>query len=340
MDVAHPPAECPIPLQEALTSYCFNALDSKERQKVGLHLLECDSCWREVQRLEACVRVLRHDPQLKPLSIDAETVAVLGMSARLDQPLGGHSGFATFTASVYGLLHGASVWTELSYSYNRFAILTWVLSLVACASVATSIVIALHIDARQALKQRTNGLAWSAGVMFAGLGILTSVQWWLLPHTPTVQATFETRSAAGGFLKNELLYFVPLLLFLLPTFHAIVRLQGELRAGRIRPTRDLLTGSPESLAPRGVWFVPLWLLVAVLLLAVVIGDRGVNNLLDHLTRGPYSDLFTAALYVRVFLWYLLAVGAMLWYQRALSELKRETLIATRLFQGHPARTPP
>jgi hypothetical protein len=173
----------------------------------------------------------------------------------------------------------------------------------------------------------------SPGVLlFGSLAILTVACWILLPQVPTIDANFKTRSAAAGFLKNELFYMVPLMVFVLPTFRAIVVIQQQLRLGRFHSVLDLLAGKANGVPPRGIWLVPHWFLVAVLLIAVTIGYFGTNNLLDNLREGPHSNLFTAALYVRVSLWYVAAVAGFLWYQKAIDELRREAVAAKRLVE--------
>lgn len=317
-------------INEALTSYCFGDLDASGREQVSFHLLECDICWEEFQRLDECVRALRHDPHLNLGAPTLEMFSVLGMSGRLDQPFAGHTSFVLVVAGLYGLLHVASVWTELGYSYGQFGALAWVLSPLVFLWTAGTLASALHLDAKQAFKGTPSGLGWSSAISLVGVATLVIVSWILLPASPTIQASFQTRSAAGGFLKNELLYFVPLLVFVLPTFHAVVQLQRELRAGRTKPMLDFLAGRPEGISPRGVWFVPSWLLIAVLLVAVFVGYTGIHKMLDHLTPGPYANLFTTALHVRVVLWYVVALVCLAWYQRSLQELKREAVAAGRL----------
>jgi hypothetical protein len=56
----------------------------------------------------------------------------------------------------------------------------------------------------------------------------------------------------------------------------------------------------------------------------------VNNLLDNLRVGPYSHVFSTALYMRVFLWFGIALACLSWYRRALQELKREAIAASKL----------
>lgn len=316
-------------INEALTSYCFGDLNASDRERVSMHLRQCEVCWEEFQRLDGCVRVLRHDPNLALGAPTGEMLSVLGMSGRLDLAFGGHRGFVLLIASLYASLYVASVWTELGYSYDRFGMLAWILSPVVLLGAGGAIVGALAVGVSRARTSRS-GLGWAVTTALAVLALMTVVVAWLLPSTATIQASFQTRSASGGYVKNVLLYFAPLLLFILPTFHTVVSLQRELRAGRHRFVGELLTNSPYGIAPRGAWFVPPWLLIAVLVAAVFIGYQGTNHMLDNLSPGPYANLFTTALHVRVVLWYVVALLCLAWYQRSLQELKREAVAAGRL----------
>ena len=315
---------------EALTAYAFDDLEVSEREHVALHLVECDACWRELVRLEQCIGALRHDPRLRPISRTPEMFAMLGLAGQLEQRFGGHGRFVALTASLYGLLYVASVWTELAYSYDRFGRLAWLLSPLVLLWAGGALLLALAVDASVTTNRRFPGVAWSVVAALASLGALLGFLSYALPGVPTIDATFQTRSAAGGYLKNALYYFLPLLIFILPTFHAVLGFQRELRAGRHHAMLDFLSGSPTGVAPRGVWFVPMWLLAVILMVAVPIGYQGTSNMLDNLKLGPYADLFSAALYVRVALWFVIAVVCMAWYQRRLDDLKREALLVSRL----------
>ena len=282
-----------------------------------------------MQKLEACVGALQHSPAIRPIPPTPEVFSVLGLSGRLDSAFGGHRRFVLLIASLYASLYVASVWTELGYAYDLFGMLAWILSPVVLLGAGCAIVGALAVSVSR-VRTNGSGLGWSVATALTVLGLMTLGVAWLLPSTATIQASFQTRSSSAGYVKNVLLYFLPLLLFILPTFHGIVSLQRELRAGRHRFVRELLTKSPYGIAPRGVWFVPLWLLITVLVAAVFIGYQGTNHMLDNLSPGPYANLFTTALHVRVVLWYVVALLCLVWYQRSLQELKREAVAAARL----------
>lgn len=127
------------------------------------------------------------------------------MAGRLEQPLGGHTGFVLLLAVLYGLLHAASVWTKLAYSYDEFKTLVWSVSVLVLVWATAVLTLALRVAVGQSRRDGARGLEWSTAVALGGLGIMAAACWLVSPPNPTIDATFQTRSAAGGFLKNELL---------------------------------------------------------------------------------------------------------------------------------------
>lgn len=317
-------------LSSYVTPYCFADLSEADREVFEIHLLSCEACWREVDRLSSATSILRSSPTVMRRLRTAEVVSQFGMSSHLERPLGGHVGFGIAVGVLYGLLHAASVWTELAYSYGQFAILGWLSSAAVFAWVALATCATLSLTTKWILSGNHRVLSKASLLVLGSLAIMTMLMWLLLPQTPTIEANFATRSAAAGFFKNEVLYFVPLLLFILPTFHAVVSLQVQLRAGRFGAVLDVLTDCREGVAPRGVWLVPTWFLVAILLVGAFLGYAGTNHLLDNLKPSPYSNTFTAALYIRVSLWFVVAMLCFAWYQRSIQELRREAIAASRL----------
>jgi hypothetical protein len=309
-------------LGETLTSYCFGGLSDKARNEAERHLMSCERCWDEFQRLDAAVRTLRSEA-LRPALAVSEAVCLMGLSSQLYRAFGGHQVYVGLVGLAYALLFVASVWTELGYAYDRFGTLGWLLSPVVAVWVMGSVVMGLRADWQATNTGRTHGLLLSMGIVLAALTGLIGLLFVVLPDTPTITASFETRSASGGYFKNVLLYFLPLLIFILPPFHVVLRLQHELHVGRHRPVFDLLVSRPEAVPPRGLLFVPRWFLIALLFMAVPIGVLGAQNMLDAVTPGPYVNLFTAALLVRVVLWYVVALIGLVWYHTTLDELKRE-----------------
>ena len=107
-------------------------------------------------------------------------------------------------------------------------------------------------------------------------------------------------------------------------------MQRELLAGRDGLVRSILGGRGLGLPPRGTIFPRLWLLL-VLSVAILITSLFLHhNLVSHLATSTYSNLFANLLNLRLILYYTLAGGCLVWYSRALTELRRECLAVERL----------
>ncbi|MDB5388759.1 MAG: hypothetical protein JWM11_4405 [Planctomycetaceae bacterium] len=312
-------------LGEALTSYCFGSLSDDQRDTVEQHLMSCAICWAEFQRLDAAVRVLRFDARVWPaFSIQAVT-SVLGVSSDLQRSFGGHTRFVFVIALLYGVEWAAGLWSELGYAYDRFGTLLWVLSLPVTIVVGGTVLLALWLDVRSTRAGHTTGLVRSMAALALILSLLTVALMIVLPAERTIQASFQTRTAAAGYLKDAELIFLPLLVFVVPTFDAILRFQREIRSNRHAQVLSLMARAPDAVTPRGMLYLSPRLLGVVLLIYGVVKVLGTNHMLDALTPGPYANFFSVAAYISTGLWFAIAITSLVWYAGALNELKREAV---------------
>jgi hypothetical protein len=318
-------------LGKAVPALCFGDLDDAQREAVTVHVMSCDVCWQEVQRLEAAVRAVRFDPLLPDLPFTAEAVSSVKFSGQIEQAFAGHVGFALMAAAFYAALYVASVWTELGYAFDRFGWLVLMLTPVVFTWISAATLTALWVSWRVTRSGGRRGLELSVLALTVALGALLGGLFFALPHTPTIVATFATRSAFDGYVKNVAMYFVILALaFVLLPFHVVVALTRELNDGRVTNTLALLSHDAQAFHPRGVWFVRPKMLGVLLLLAAAVGYSGTNYMLDALQPSAYSNLFTRALYFRVGLWFVVAGTGLAWYARRLQDLKQIALLMKRL----------
>jgi hypothetical protein len=326
--------DCSDPLlREALTAYVFGELDGERRETVALHLVECELCWREFERLQNATNALRFDPALDPLAATPEVFSMLGLSGRLEQSFGGHLWSALGVSLLYGLMWAVGIWTELVYSYQQFGALAWRLFLPVGVASFASVLFALWWMTRAAQRGHKNGLAQGTTIVLAALTTLVIVAMIPLPEQRTIQASFQTRTSSAGYFKDALLVFLPLLLFIIPTFHTIVQLQRELAQGRYSMVLDLLSRRPESVVPRGMLYLPSQGLLMAFVGLGVLRVLGANNMLDALTPGPYAHLFALTTYAGVGLWLVMGWASWVWYRRNLNELKREAVVVASLLRS-------
>jgi hypothetical protein len=314
-----------------LSGYCFGGLQEAQRAAIEEHLLECDRCWDEIQRLEHYVRILRTDARVKPALRLPEIVSTLGLSGRLVRPFGGHLTFVVAMSLLYGALWTAGLWTELGYAYDRFGGLLGSLSAPVGCFVALTMAGGLALDVRTTRRGSSRGLWHSTAAIVGALTVLVVFTVMVLPAERTILASFQTRTAAAGYLKNALFIFLPPLFFLLAPFHTILQLQRDLRAGRHEDVFGFLSRHPEAVSPRGVFYLSPTFLTVLLLLESARKIIGANYMLDALNPGPYAQLFTIASYLSTAIWLAITVGAVAWYVAKLNDLKREC-VAVRRFR--------
>jgi Putative zinc-finger len=313
-----------------LTAYCFGALSGREQDAVEQHLMACDVCWAQFQRLDAAVTTLRFDASVRPSFAVRDVTSVLGLSGRLERSFGGHAPFAIGIAVLYGLEWTVGLWSELGYSYDRFGSLAWGLSLPALACVTATVLVAFWVDAKATRSGSVNGLWKSTAVLALGLGALVAALMMILPAERTILASFQTRTAASGYLKDAELIFAPLLVFFVPAFHTVLQLQSDLAAGRPQQVMRLFAPLPDRLVPRGMIYLSPRILGVFLGVYGLVKIVGTNYMLDALTPGTYAQLFTVAAYISTGIGFGIGIVSLAWYSSGLNDLKREAMAVIAL----------
>jgi hypothetical protein len=288
--------------------------------------------------LIAAVGILRTANALPPPFSSSELVSVFGISSRLRRPFAGHLSFAVGVGALFGLQFVAGIWVELGYSYNRFGHLAWLLSWPAGFLAALAVLVGLYFDVQATRVGREDGLLRSLLVSGVGISLLTLVIVGLLPAEQTIRASFQTRTASSGYLKDVLVVFAPTLVFILPPLHTVVTLQRLLSAGRFESVLATLAPGPMSVPARGVMYLSPRLLGVVFVLLGGLRLAGANHMLDALAPGPYAELFSIATYLNVGLWFAATMWAMAWFTASLDELKREAVALAHLTRPIERRT--
>lgn len=170
---------------------------------------------------------------------------------------------------------------------------------------------------------RAVGVVLSVAILVAGLAGVCTLAWHELPPRPLVEISSLGWPSRAGFLKSAVIYPAILAIpFILLPFHSVATINAELRAGRGRFVYELLSHSPDAVAPAGSLFVrPLLLGVALAGLAVP-GIPMTLHLLNSLRPVPESALFSELALLRFISWWSAAVIAVAWYAFALNDLKQ------------------
>jgi len=119
-------------------------------------------------------------------------------------------------------------------------------------------------------------------------------------------------------------------LFVVGLFGVIVtryKVKMNREEGRHALTLALLCGEKRAVAPEGTAQVgprTLWIL---LLIAFLMAIPLTATLFNHIKPSQTLGMFTLFIYLRLFAYFGLGLIGLLWYARALNELKRECLTA-------------
>ena len=324
-----PARNCPAPgLNRLLTVYCFGRATEEERRAVETHLLECNVCWKETQRLREAIRVLETDPTLPQTLRPVDLAQAFGISGRFDQVFGGHSRHALLCSAIYAGLYAVAVLVEVAYQFDQYRRIAIGLAPVAFFWVFITSLAGLWVDWRLTLGGSPKGWAASAGAFLASAAALFVFVAIFLPATPVTEMNWEAYTAQAAYLKTICYFLILQAIFLLPPFHFVLAMQRELREGRHRLALGLLTDEKMTVAPRGAIYPKFWVLAVLIFITIAISVFLHHNLVSNLKPGPHTNLFENLVQLRLILYFLLAAVCLVWYYRMLNELKRECLVAT------------
>lgn len=128
---------------------------------------------------------------------------------------------------------------------------------------------------------------------------------------PITQATFQAQPALAAFVKNALVYFLPLgFFFLLCPFYFVVA--AELKSQAIISAMDIIFIKPK-------------VLLIISLGGILYSLITTFYMLDNLQPGKYHGRFVSLIFMRFLVFFGLAVGSTLWYKAALSRIPTSTM---------------
>jgi len=232
--------------------------------------------------------------------------------------------YGILLCGLYALLWAEAAILEVAYRFDVFGTKALLIAPLVFGWVGVTFLSGLAADWRRTVNGRPGGLFLSVAIFYGSAAILQLALWWLLPSDPvTEQIGRQPWPAQAAYLKNVVLYFLPLAtIYILMPFHFVVAVQRDLAAQRHGPVLAMLTGERKATAVGAVYLRTGWLagaLFVVALLAVAM----TQDLFDHLKPSPYKILFMFLALGRTLLVFGTALVSLLWYSRALNEINEE-----------------
>lgn len=318
------PEKCSAPeLYDAVTDFCFGHADEAKRRLVEEHLTVCAACRREVAKLTSAVEALRFDQELMPPVAPVEVAAAFGISARLNEPFGGHIWMVLISCALYALLYVETLWTEIGLQIDHYADYALRGTPVIFVLIFSTTFAALRLCHRRVQRGGDYSLTLSfCLIAAAGLGAY-GLSWVLLPNvringTSTPQETFFRNTTA----------FLGLATFcLLIPFHFVTTMQRELSEGKHSASFRFLLRQKDGMSPQKVIYLDLRLVLVLLTLLAFSVWWGNEIYFTSLPPSRNRNFFVTAVQLLWFSFHGLGAGWLIWYSRMINELKRECLIA-------------
>ena len=324
-------AECSRPdLNRSVTWYCFGDLSQEERERFEAHLVQCDLCWAEVERLGRAVQILRSDRRLTRSVFLGGIASCLGSSGKLRKSFGGHIGHVLTASLLYALLFAVALPLEVAFQIDRYGPSAAQIAVLIFIWICGTTMLAMFISWKALLRNRKTGLFYSMGTIALAALILYLAVRPFLPAESITKATFQTYTAQSAYLKSIFYYLPFAAIFVLVPFQFVLAMQAEFVAGRHSQGLGLLTGSKMAVPPKGTIVPRLAVLTGLLILGAIVSITMAAHLLDNLKTGRFANVFIHIYQIRWCLYLVLGLESLFWYYLALTELKREAIAVERI----------
>ena len=232
------------------------------------------------------------------------------------------------SCAIYSSAYVCVLLLEVSYKSDHSHYEALLLSPLVFLWIFGTSIVALITDWKLTLKERSIGLPLLILSFIGASLILYGALSFFLPKTPVTEATFQTQTAQGAYLKNIAFYFLPLaMLFLLIPFHFVAALKSQIAANKSASVLDCLLNKRRSSAPGNAIYIKPGTLGSLLFIAGIICLPLTYQLLESLKPGPYLNLFTQLVMLRLILYFGLGGECLFWYSRTLNEIKHNLLQA-------------
>src|ERR1017187_4770774 len=214
----------------------------------------------------------------RALAVDGEMRVTMAVRDEESSPLSSpayspftHWRYVGLVSGLYALLCAEGVVLETAYQFDHYRAKAVLGAVVVFCCVLASFFSAVAVDSWRTAQNRNGGLFLCITIVYGSTALLQFGLWLVLPTTAiTEQISRQSWSAQSAYLKNLVMYFLPLATFyvLLP-FHFVLALQRELAAKRHGPVLALLTGERKATTPGAVHLRVGWLAAALFVVAML-----------------------------------------------------------------------
>ena len=224
---------------------------------------------------------------------------------RKNHLFGEHAVYVAVSSLLYGLLFWIALLLEVAYQFDRFGTLALRLGFPIIFWIAATSFVGLTLTEKLIRRKRRNAFFIGLAFFVGGAILLCLAMSYFLPNEPITVARIQTQPAFAAYLKNSLLYFLPLgVIFLLMPFYFIGVQENSVSDLK---ENGSFFWNKGAINLRPAHFFGLWLLAALYSIFSTF------YLLDNLLVGQYHNLFTVLIFLRFFIYFALGLICLIWY---------------------------
>lgn len=240
-----------------------------------------------------------------------------------------------FAVLLYSGLYAISLLVETAYAFERYRnSLGWGASAIFLWIFSTTLA-AVWIDWNLTRKGNFHGLTVAILIMCAAAGALFLGLGSFLPGSAITLFSFQGFTAHAAYFKSESYFLILAIALLALPFHFVVRVQHEVRAGRVENARSLLSRRNTSSSTPVIIYPRPSVMLVLLIGAGLWSLFSVAHIFEHLLPSPYMGRYMNLLQVQRLMYFALGFECLAWYYICLGRLDRTIDAAQTSLTGRP-----
>jgi len=224
---------------------------------------------------------------------------------------------------LYAGLFVLDLFLEVAYQFDRFRLQALVAAPLLGMWIGLSAAFGLWLAWRMTMSGTRGAFAAMWGIFVCSALIAFGAVTRVLPAEPITALRTLPQTAQAAFLKNVVLYFLPLvtLAWLIP-FHCVIYLRRQILLGKTGNVQTLLDDRRGTAQPAAAIYIRAgWLWISLFVVGLV-SIFATQDLLSKLVPGRFSNLFMLLAIAKTSVYLSLGVACVTWYSKALGSIRR------------------
>lgn len=224
-------------------------------------------------------------------------------------------------SALYGSLFGVMLIAEIAYQFDKHGRAAVPVAILVTLWMYAASVAGLRAAQKVTARQSSVGLIVGTAAFIISAGVLFLSALWFLPPVPITEQTTQASTAQAAYIKVIIYHLLLAIPFLIIPFHFVVAMESRGGVETLPSAPQQLINNGLGVIPRGAVYIRPWVLLTILLFYMAYAGNAHHSLVGSLLPGEYMNLFIILLWVRIAIFFSLAIECLIWYYQRLNELQ-------------------